>query len=187
MSDASLLDKQVIRAKRIKSQSIIGAATTAGVLIGAIPIPFSDTILLTKAEDIEVNTIASIYGIAKDDKSRDFIKKIIEVGTASTVIKTAASTLKAIPGINLGSSVINAIIAGCIVAVIGESAIFAFEQVSSGKKTLDDLEWLQKLVESKFANKFFKSIYKSFSNISENAGKGQITQIIKDAFMTRTA
>ena len=187
MSDANLFTKQLMRAKRLKAQSIIGAATTAGVIIGLIPIPFSDTILLTKAEDMEVNSIASIYGIAKDDKSREFIKKIIEVATAGTVIKTATSTLKAIPGVNLSAGVVNAIIAGCIVAVIGESSILAFEQISTGKKTLDDLEWLQKLVESKFANRFFKSIYKSFGQISEHAGKEQIIQTIKDTFMMRTA
>ncbi|MBR5637452.1 MAG: DUF697 domain-containing protein [Pseudobutyrivibrio sp.] len=184
MGDNELDTKKLIHNRRLRAQSIIGVATTAGVVMGAIPIPFSDAVLLNKAENIEVNAIASIYGIQKDDKCREFITTIIQIGTASTVIKTAASSLKAIPGLNLGTSVINAIIAGSIVAVIGESSIFAFEQVALGKKNIDDLEWLKKVTESKFANNFFKSIYKSFGNMSNSVTKNEIVNAIKDAFFT---
>ncbi len=187
MEGSDLEVKKLVRSRRLRAQSIIGVATTAGVIVGAIPIPFSDAVLLNKAENIEVNTIASIYEITKDDKSREFINTIIQVGTASSVITSAASALKAIPGVNLGTSVINAIIAGSIVAVIGEGAVFAFEQVSMGKRTLEDLEWLEKVMKSKFAAKFTKSLYTSFRQISANAKKEEIIQIIKENFFTSTS
>ncbi len=187
MEGSDLEVKKLVRSRRLRAQSIIGVATTAGVIVGAIPIPFSDAVLLNKAENIEVNTIASIYEITKDDKSREFINTIIQVGTASSVITSAASALKAIPGVNLGTSVINAIIAGSIVAVIGEGAVFAFEQVSMGKRTLEDLEWLEKVMKSKFAAKFTKSVYTSFRQISANAKKEEIIQIIKENFFTSTS
>lgn len=186
MEGSDLEVKKLVRSRRLRAQSIIGVATTAGVIVGAIPIPFSDAVLLNKAENIEVNTIASIYEITKDDKSREFINTIIQVGTASSVITSAASALKAIPGVNLGTSVINAIIAGTIVAVIGEGAVFAFEQVSMGKRTIEDLEWLEKVMKSKFAAKFTKSVYTSFRQISTNAKKEEIVQIIKENFFTST-
>ncbi|SFI25546.1 Uncharacterized conserved protein, DUF697 family [Pseudobutyrivibrio sp. OR37] len=187
MEGSDLEIKKLVLSKRLRAQSIIGIATTVGVVVGAIPIPFSDAVLLNKAENIEVNSIATIYEITKDDKSREFINTIIQVGTASSVISSAASALKAIPGVNLGTGVINAIIAGSIVAVIGESAVFAFEQVSMGKKTIDDLEWLEKVMKSKFAARFTKSVYASFRQISNNAKKEEILQIIKENFFTTTS
>ena len=80
MEGSDLEVKKLVRSRRLRAQSIIGVATTAGVIVGAIPIPFSDAVLLNKAENIEVNTIASIYEITKDNESREFINTIIQVG-----------------------------------------------------------------------------------------------------------
>ena len=145
------LSKFILNRKRFLSQSVVTTATAAGVVVGAVPIPFSDAVLLTPTEIAEVNAIAKIYGIGKDEKSKQFLKSIVEVGTVGTAAKALISALKAIPGINLGASVINAVIAGVIVAGLGEGSIYAFEQVYLGNKSINDIDWVKKLIESKLS------------------------------------
>ena len=60
-----------LQRRRIMAQSVVGAATTTAVVVGAVPIPFSDALILSPTEIAEVNAISSIYGIHKDDKSKD--------------------------------------------------------------------------------------------------------------------
>lgn len=145
------LSKFILNRKRFLSQSVVTTATAAGVVIGAVPIPFSDAVLLTPTEIAEVNAIAKIYGIGKDENSKQFLNSIVEVGTVGTAAKALISALKAIPGINLGASVINAVIAGVIVAGLGEGSIYAFEQVYLGNKSINDIDWVKKLIESKLS------------------------------------
>ena len=145
------LSKFILNRKRILAQSVVTTATAAGVVVGAVPIPFSDAVLLTPTEIAEVNAIAKVYGIGKDEKSKQFLNSIIEVGTVGTAAKALISALKAIPGINLGASVINAVIAGVIVAGLGEGSIYAFEQVYLGNKSINDIDWVKKLIESKLS------------------------------------
>jgi hypothetical protein len=73
------------------------------------------------------------------------------VGTVSTVAKAAIGALKAIPGINLAASVVNAAIAGSIVAAIGEGTMRVFERIYMGEKTLDDTEWVRGFLESRMS------------------------------------
>lgn len=171
-----------LQRRRIMSQSVVGVATTAGVVVGAVPIPFPDAAILTPTEVAEVNAIASIYDIRKSDKSKQFINSIIQAGTVSAVAKTAIVALKAIPGINIGASVVNAVIAGGIVAAIGESSVYAFEQVYLGNKTLDDIDWVTKLTESNLTKGFIDKITKVLNEVSDGADKDQIAKAIKKAF-----
>lgn len=79
--------------------------------------------------------------------------------------------MKAVPGINLAASALNAIIAGSIVAAIGEGSIYVFEKVYLGEKSLDDIEWVKKFMESKLSSQFITSVTKILEN----------TAVIKDS------
>jgi len=172
-----------LQRRRIMSQSVVGAATTGGVVVGAVPIPFPDALILSPTEVAEVNAIASIYGIKNDNKSKEFINTIIQVGTVSAVAKNAITALKAVPGINIAASAVNAVIAGGIIATIGEGSIYAFEQVYLGNKTLADIDWVRKLIESKLTKDFVKKITEILEKIADGADKEQIANAIKAAFM----
>lgn len=162
--------------KRRKSlaQGTVAIAVTSAVTVGFVPIPFSDAAILGPVEAAEINALAKIYGIDKNEESNAFISSIIEVGTVSVTAKAAISALKAIPGINIGVSLLNAIVAGSIVAALGEGTIYAFEQVCLGKKSLEDVDWLKKMMESRLTNQFIERV----KNILEGAKGKEMGDII---------
>lgn len=170
--------------KRALSYGTIGTCTSAGVAIGLSPIPFADAALLSPLEIGEVNALAMIWGIKKDAKSKDFFDSIIQVGTVSAIAKTTISALKAIPGINIGANIINAVIAGVFVFGIGEGSAYAFEQIYLGNKTIDDIDWVKKIIESKLASEALKKSEKIFQYISDNniVDNKKISELIFEIF-----
>ena len=168
--------------KKVFAQSVVGTATTAATVVGAVPIPFPDAMILSPIEIGEVNALAKIYGIKNDEDSKRFLNSIVEVGTVSVAAKTAISALKAIPGINIGASVLNAIIAGFIVAAIGEGSIYAFEQVYLGNKTVQDIDWVTKILESKFSTEFISKVQKAIEKLSDTSDNKSIAKIMMELF-----
>jgi uncharacterized protein (DUF697 family) len=168
--------------KRAMAHGVTGVSTTAAVVIGAVPIPFADALLLAPIEIALVNTLGQIYDINKNEDSKQFINSIVEVGTVSAAAKTAISALKAIPGVNLGASVLNAIIAGSIVAAIGEGTIYAFEQVYLGKKSIKDIDWVKKMMEMELSSQFTDAVNSIAEKITQSTDKKDIAKIITDVF-----
>ncbi len=132
--------------KRGLAQGVVGVATTSATVVGAVPIPIPDAAILAPLETSMVSAVAKVYGIKKDDKSKDFFNTIVQVGTVSLAAKTVINALKSVP---IAGAVLNAIVAGAIVVALGEGSIYVFEQIYLGKKTLDDIDWVTKVMESK--------------------------------------
>ena len=168
--------------KRMLAHGIVGTATASAVVVGAVPISFPDALILSPIEVGELNALAYIYGIKNDDAAKKFLNTIIDVGTVGAAAKAAISTLKAIPGINLGASVLNAIIAGSIVAALGEGSIYAFEQVYLGKKSVEDIDWVRKIMESKLSGKFIEKVTDILQQIADNTDMHTIAKEIAKAF-----
>ena len=168
--------------KRMLAHGIVGTATASAVVVGAVPISFPDALILSPIEVGELNALAYIYGIKNDDAAKKFLNTIIDVGTVGAAAKAAISALKAIPGINLGISVLNAIIAGSIVAALGEGSIYAFEQVYLGKKSAEDIDWVRKVIESKLSGKFIEKVTDILQQIADNTDLQTIAKEIAKAF-----
>lgn len=168
--------------KRALAQGIVGTSTAAGVVVGAVPVPFSDAAILSPVEIAEVNAIATLYGIKKNESTKRFLKAIVEVGTVGAAAKAAIGAIKLIPGLQLAGSVINAVVAGSIVATLGEGAVYVFEQVYVGKKTTDDIDWLKKILEAKFTDSFIKKVSDILNKISENPSRDEILDAIQELF-----
>lgn len=168
--------------KKVFAQSIVSTSTTIGVIVGAVPIPFADAALLAPIEATEITTLAKLYEINKHENSKQFLDSIVEVGTVSVAAKAAIDGLKVIPGINLAASVLNAIIAGCLVAAIGEGSIYAFEQIYLGKKTVDDIKWVKDLIEAKISNELIDKVKIISDNITDKYDLKAIAKIISDLF-----
>ena len=171
--------------KRYLAHGIVGAATASGIVVGAVPISVADAVILTPLEIMEVNAIAKIYGIKNDENTKQFFNCIIEVGTVSTAAKTVIVMLKNIPGINLGAGVLNAVIAGCIIAALGEGTIYIFEQISCGQKTLEDVDWVTKVLESKLSTEFVEKVKVVLDNIGDIVDPKVIAGIIMSLFHSK--
>lgn len=167
-----------LKRKKALAQSIVAVSTTAAVTVGAVPVSFADALLLAPIEIGQINALAQLYGINKDEDSKQFLNSIVEVGTVSIAAKTAISTLKAIPGINIAASVLNAIIAGAIVAAIGEGAIYVFEKVYTGEKSVADIDWVKKVMESKLSSQFIEKVTAIVETIVKNGNTKDIGKLI---------
>lgn len=176
------LEKFKLTRKRQLAHGLVGGATTAGVVVGAVPISFADAALLTPLEIGTVNAIAQIYGIKKSEQSKQFLNSIVEVGTISGAAKRALSLLKSIPGIKIAASILNAVMAGCIVAALGEGTIYVFEQIYLGNKTFEDVDWMKKVLESKLSSEFVDKVKKILEEIGEERDLKKIADIILKLF-----
>lgn len=166
--------------RRVLAHSIVAAATAAGATVGAIPIPIPDSVILSGTEAAEVASIAKLYDIGNDAVAGEFKKTIVEMGTAGLLAKQVADVVKAIPGLNLAAASVNAVIAGIVVAAIGEISIRAYEQVYTGAKTLDDIDWLKKLGDDYFGN---KTLMSTISNILMTISSGASPKAIANVIM----
>lgn len=171
-----------IKRKKALAQGIVGTATTAGSVIGAIPISVADAPLLSGIEAGEITALARLYEIPKGEKSKQLMGTIIEAGTASAAAKGAISVLKSIPGVNLVAGVLNAVIAGCFVAAIGEASIYIFEQVYLGKKTAEDIDWITKVIESKLSTELIEGATSVIKKVTDKTDQKTIGKYIMEMF-----
>lgn len=174
-----------IKRKKALAQGIVGTATTAGSVIGAIPISVADAPLLSGIEAGEITALARLYGIPKGEKSKQLMGTIIEAGTASAAAKGAISVLKSIPGVNLVAGVLNAVIAGCFVAAIGEASIYIFEQVYLGKKTAEDIDWVTKVIESKLSTELIEGATSVIKKVTDKTDQKTIGKYIMEMFKSK--
>lgn len=171
-----------LKRKRVLAQGIVGTAVTAGSAIGAMPLMVADAPLLSGIETAELNALAGLYGVNKGENSKKLLGYIIEAGTASVAAKTAINALKMIPGINLAAGVLNAVVAGCFIAAIGESSIYIFEQVYTGKKSVEDIDWVMKVVESQLTNGFVEKVASIINNVTDKTDQRTIAKSILQIF-----
>lgn len=167
-----------LKRKKALAQSIVAVSTTAAVTVGAITIGFADALILSPIEVGQINALARLYGIDNSEESKQLIKSIVEVGTVSATAKSTISALKAIPGIHIGASMLNAIIAGAIVAAIGESSIYVFEKVYAGEKSVEDIEWVKKIIEAKLSPQFIERVTTIVEKIAKSDNSGDTGKLI---------
>lgn len=119
--------RMVLQQKRYNANAVVVGATTAGVVVGAVPVPFADSLILVPLETGLTKSILKIYGI---EFSGDLVSAVVGSTAITSVAQTAVSSLKTIP--NIASSVINAVVAGFFVAALGEAVIGLSEAICRG-------------------------------------------------------
>ena len=153
--------------KRALAQAVTGVAVTSAVVVGAVPIPVPDAPILVSIETIMVNRILNIYEIKNEDDKKRFTEILLEMGAATLIGKAAISAVKAIPGINLAADVINAIVAGAVVSLMGETVCYVLDRVYLGKLTLSEYDKVRDLVKEKFASGEITKYVESVAKIAE--------------------
>ncbi len=119
--------RMILQQKRYNANAVVVGATTAGVVVGAVPVPFADSLILVPLETGLTKSILKIYGI---EFSGDLVSAVVGSTAITSVAQTAVSSLKTIP--NIAASVINAVVAGFFVAALGEAVIGLSESICRG-------------------------------------------------------
>lgn len=184
---AAEVDVQSFKLMRTRAiaQSVVAASTTAAVAVGAVPIPFPDAVILTPLEVTLVNGLSRIYNIQKGEESKLMLQSIIDVGTVGVLAKQAIIAIKAIPGINIAGSVLNAAIAGSIVAAIGEGSIYVFEQIYLGKKSVSDIEWVKEFMETYINSEFLNKVNDLVKGLSQSSTVDSIAKLVGEVFFSK--
>ena len=181
--DAAVRDSELavkkydLKSKKLKAQALTLGAATSGAAVGAIPISFPDAAILNPIEATLISAIARVYKLdEKDDFTKKLISRIVESGTVGIVAKMALNQLKLIPGFaNLAADALNAIVAGAIIAGIGEAATIIMEKAYLGEINKEDFEWINRVVEDQMG-----TIVKKITKLtSEHMGSINIADILK--------
>ena len=180
--NASIVDKNYfyLNQKRAMAHSVVGASALAGLTVGLVPIPFPDGTILTPLEVGEIKSLSKIYGV-EFDKNTELIQTIINAGTAGIIAKTALNAIKAIPGLNIAGDVLNGIVAGVIVAALGEGSVYIFEQIYTGQKSVTDTEWVKKFLDSKVASGLagnINNIVKEYTDLLATGKKVNVKDVM---------
>lgn len=170
-----------LKRKRVFAQSVVAASTVAGATVGALPLPIPDAGFLTAIEVTEINTLAHVFNVDQNHDTLHFRDEVVAAGTVGLAAKQVIQVLKAIPGINIGAAALNAIVAGCIVAGIGEGTSYAFEKVYLGEKSLADAEWVHQIIDSLFSTEFLKKAQKVIEEISKSGAGAISAKMISEA------
>lgn len=117
-------NSMILKQKRYTAHGLVVGSTTSAAVIGAVPIPFPDSVILVPLETALTKAIFKIYGVKY---SNDLVTSIV----GSTMITNIAKqVLKAIPIVGAPA---NAIVGGVFVFALGEAVIVASEAIYSGK------------------------------------------------------
>lgn len=119
--------------KARKAQAVILAAAATAGGIGLIPIPFSDSLLLTPLQISMVTSIGLIYGFGADPGSLSTLitSSILPLATESMGVSIATNLIKLVPGAGtIVGGVIQGTVASSLTATIGYAFQQAFHQMA---------------------------------------------------------
>lgn len=167
--------RMVLEQKRFTAQAIVTGATTAGVVVGAVPIPFADSLILVPLETALTKSILKVYNI---DFSGELVTSIVGSAVITNIAKTALSSLKAIP--NIAGSVLNAVVAGFFVAVLGETVTALSEAIYNGKIDVNKIDEVVNFMSNKLKdNAILGSVVNYIENNAEKLQGKSAKEIFK--------
>ncbi len=167
--------RMILLQKRYTANAVTGGATTAAVIVGAVPIPFADSAILVPLEIGLTKAILKIYNV---NIKGDVVTAIVGSAAITNVARATLSALKTIP--NIATSALNAVVAGVFVAALGEAIIALSENIHTGKIDQNKIEDITSFVEDKIKhNIVLKSLVKYMGDNSENL-KGKAPKEIYD-------
>ena len=121
-------NRMILEQKRFTANALVTGATAAAIVVGAVPVPFADSLILVPMETGLTKGILKVYGV---EFTGELITSIVGSTAITNVARAALSALKTIP--NIAGSVLNAVVAGFFVAALGEAVIALSEALYTGK------------------------------------------------------
>ena len=172
------LSKFILKRKKALAQATVSAAVGSGALVASANGDFSDATLLSRIENAEINAISRIYGIKKNEKNNQLFQTLIDDEIISRFAKTLLEALQAVPEINdKAKSILNAAVAGLIIAGLGESTIHIFEQIFLGKESAANIDWVKKVLEENLSS---NSIDKLLPYIKKIPNSDEFKDLLKN-------
>lgn len=153
-----------------QSNITVMSATILSVVVGAVPIPIPDATILTPLQTGMTKGITKIYNIPSDV----IVTAILEASVVTFTARTVLAALKAIPGINVAASVLNAIVAGVFTMAIGQASIFVCKKISNGEMDPENLEDIKETI-TKHATAVMSRIMPQVEDEISQKGSGNMT------------
>ena len=159
----------LLKKKRIQSQTVVTSSVSLGLVVASLnPTTLPDATFLAPIEAIMIRSIAKIYEMETKSEAKEFIDTLLQMGTVGLVAKKSIEMIKAIPGIHVGAQVLNGLVAGTIIMLLGEGSTSIFEQIYLGNKTLKDIKWAQDYLQSQLTQTILDQVLGKVSNQIEN-------------------
>lgn len=123
--DAAQVVDLSVKARR--ARAAVATAVAGAAAIGATPIPFSDSLLLTPLQVTMVGSIGVIYGFGKDAGSLTALigSSIVPLAAESAGVTLAGNLIKFVPG---AGTIVGGLIEGTVAASITATIGLAFQQ-----------------------------------------------------------
>ena len=182
-TDETDIIKQVLNTKKIHAKEIVSIAARNAIVVGMDPNPFVDATIISMIEMIEINGLAEIYRIKEYDESMELLKHILEIGTVGEAVKEAIDLLRKTTNVNISLVHLNSIIAGAIAGAIGISSIYIFEQIYLGNHSVEDINWITEILNSKLSADFIKKAQELTKNLSNDVDISLIIEYILNLFV----
>lgn len=175
------ISRMVLEQKRYTANAVTAGAATTSIIVGAVPIPFADSIILVPLETALVKGILKVYGV---EFSGEIVTSIVGSAAITNIAKAIISSLKFIP---VAGSVINAVVAGFFVSALGEAIIALSEAICRGKidknKIEDVVDFIaEKLKSNPVLNSAVTYIEENAKNFQGKSAKeiyNMVTDVIK--------
>ena len=159
----------LLKKKRIQSQTVVTSSVSLGLVVASLnPTTLPDATFLAPIEAIMIRSIAKIYQMETKSEAKEFIDTLLQMGTVGLVAKKSIEMIKAIPGIHVGAQVLNGLVAGTIIMLLGEGSTSIFEQIYLGNKTLKDIKWAQDYLQSQLTQTILDQVLGKVSKQIEN-------------------
>lgn len=159
----------LLKKKRIQSQTVVTSSVSLGLVVASLnPTTLPDATFLAPIEAIMIRSIAKIYEMETKSEAKEFIDTLLQMGTVGLVAKKSIEMIKAIPGIHVGAQVLNGLVAGTIIMLLGEGSTSIFEQIYLGNKTLKDIKWAQDYLQSQLTQTILDQVLGKVSKQIEN-------------------
>ena len=178
--EAKRLSRNALRSmdlqmKRAMANSLIAGSVAGAAVVGAVPIPVADSAILVPLQYGMLTRIGKIYGMEKDSAENSIIENILKVGATTMAGRSILSAVKAIPGLHIAASVLNALVAGTVTFAAGEISVLVFEGIRKGDIDPKAVDW------ARYIDFLFREKLPKYTKALEEAlEKGSSEDVLKN-------
>ena len=153
-----------------RTTTVGGVAAAVGVAL--VKLNFSQALMLEPIERTMIDQIAKQYEITDDEHVQKIKDMLVDSGTVGAMASQTAKFLNNkqfnVKGLSIRfGNIANAVVAGSIVAGIGESTRYIFEKIYLKDESVESTEWITE----KLTNETTKNVLDNIAKVFEDLKK----------------